>query len=296
MIEFREPRLEDKQWVQELLQYSEYNNSEYSFGLNYIWRRLLQKGIARHKDLFLAKSNLRGGAYLFPAGTGDWKEAIELYREDAKKNGIPLRLYSVTPEMAELLKSQYDGQFTYEPLRYAADYVYRSSDLIELKGRKYHGKRNHISRFETNNPDWAYEDITADNLEQCREMFQKWLEENQDKQGLEDEKYALYDSFDHFEELGFQGGLIRAGGQVVAFTIGEELTRDCFVLHFEKAFSHIQGAYPMINREFAARRLSGYRYINREEDMDIPGLRKSKMSYQPAMLVERGYALFGETL
>ena len=103
---------------------------------------------------------------------------------------------------------------------------------------------------------------------------------------------ALGDPLDYFAELGMQGGLIRVDGRVVAFTIGEPLTEDCFDLHFEKAFSGIQGAYPKINQVFAQKRLSGYRYINREEDMGIEGLRRAKLSYQPAFLVEKAYAVW----
>ena len=82
--------------------------------------------------------------------------------------------------------------------------------------------------------------------------------------------------------------VIDAEGKVVAFTLGERLTEDTFDVHFEKAYADLQGAYAMINREFVRRELSDYTYINREEDMGIPGLRQAKLSYQPDSLVEKG--------
>ena len=99
-------------------------------------------------------------------------------------------------------------------------------------------------------------------------------------------------SFDHFEELGFSGALLKLDGAVVAYTVGEPLHSDTFVVHFEKAFSHIQGAYPAINREFLAQMCQGYTYVNREEDLGIAGLRRAKESYHPLFLV----AKYGVTL
>lgn len=92
-------------------------------------------------------------------------------------------------------------------------------------------------------------------------------------------------SFDHFEELGFSGALLKLDGAVVAYTVGEPLNSDTFVVHFEKAFSEVRGAYPAINNLFVKNCLMGYRYVNREEDMGIEGLRKAKLSYQPDILL-----------
>ncbi|MDY5741967.1 MAG: phosphatidylglycerol lysyltransferase domain-containing protein, partial [Lachnospiraceae bacterium] len=90
------------------------------------------------------------------------------------------------------------------------------------------------------------------------------------------------------KELDMRGGLIRTGGRVVAFSIGEQLNEDTIVVHIEKAFSELQGAYPMINREFARHACEGFRYVNREEDTGEEGLRKAKLSYKPAFLSEKG--------
>ncbi len=291
-LKFQEPQVSDCGWVRDLLFRSGYNNAEYSVGLTYLWRRPLHKVITRYKDFFLAKTSVKGNSYLFPAGEGDFEEAVQLLHEDAKEEGTPFCLYSVTPEMRQMLEDMHPGKFEFTPYRFGDDYVYESEKLIELKGRKLHGKRNHIARFMDHN-NWSFEEIGPDNLEDCREMMRQWLEVNRDS-GIDysDEVLAIGDAFDHFTELKFSGGLIRVDGKAAAFTVGEPLNQDTFVLHFEKAFSHIQGAYPMINREYAARRLSGYRYINREEDMGLEGLRRAKLSYQPAFLVEKNFAVW----
>ena len=92
------------------------------------------------------------------------------------------------------------------------------------------------------------------------------------------------------EELKLQGGLLRLepGGEVIAFSIGEPLNPDTFVVHIEKAFAEIQGAYPMINQQFAEHVAAEFQYVNREEDTGVEGLRKAKLSYRPAFLVEKG--------
>ena len=93
-------------------------------------------------------------------------------------------------------------------------------------------------------------------------------------------------AFRHFDELGLMGGLLRLDGRVVAFSFGERTNEQVFVTHIEKAFADIPGAYPMINREMARRFCTDVPYINREDDVGVEGLRKAKLSYYPAILLE----------
>ena len=96
------------------------------------------------------------------------------------------------------------------------------------------------------------------------------------------------------KELGLRGGLLRVNGEIVAFTIGEPVNEDTFVVHIEKAFPEIQGAYPMINQQFVTNACQEYQYINREEDTGAPGLRKAKQSYRPVFMVDKGSVTFKE--
>ena len=170
------------------------------------------------------------------------------------------------------------------------DYVYESEKLATLSGKKLHGKRNHINKFKQVNEDWSYEKITKENIEECFQMALQWRIEN----GCEadEEKNAemcvTLNSLRLYEELELTGGLLRVNGKVVAFTLGEEVSDDTFVVHIEKAFAEIQGAYPMINQQFVEHECMKYKYINREEDTGAEGLRKAKLSYRPVFLVEKG--------
>ena len=90
-------------------------------------------------------------------------------------------------------------------------------------------------------------------------------------------------ALEYFDKLGFTGGVLFQRGQIVGFTIGEPLNQDTYAVHIEKAFADVNGAYPMINREYLKNVADGYIYVNREEDDGVEGLRKSKESYYPIM-------------
>ena len=159
-----------------------------------------------------------------------------------------------------------------------------------LAGKKLHSKRNHVNRFKEMNPGWTYESMSEDNLEDCFQMALKWHQENgcENDCGKMAEMCVTLNSLRLFKELELVGGVLRIDGEVVAFTVGEAVTNDTFVVHIEKAFADIQGAYPMINQQFVLNECENYQYINREDDTGAEGLRKAKLSYRPVFLVEKG--------
>ena len=160
-----------------------------------------------------------------------------------------------------------------------------------MSGKKLHGKRNHINKFKANYEGrWVYESMTKDNLEDCFQMALRWrnengCEEDPEKRG---EICVTLNALRLFEELELKGGVLRVDGEVVAFTLGEPVCSDTFVVHIEKAYADIQGAYPMINQQFVEHECQNYQYVNREEDTGAEGLRKAKLSYRPVFLVEKG--------
>ena len=295
MIEFKVPEISDKKWVDEILSKTSQLGCEYTFGNMFCWYCAFKTLIGRYKDFFILKGVTEQGVfYGFPVGTGDIYETIEVLRKDAKEQGNVLKFFNATPYMIDILNKKYKDEFKSFPKRERYDYIYNSSDLINLEGKKYHSKRNFINRFLRENPDWVYEDINKDNITECKDMHKKWkhLNGNTDKDTNGEEKCALKSAIDNYEELDLLGGLIRAKDEIVAFTIGEQLSDETFVIHFEKAFSNITGTYPMINNQFAKINLSKYKYINREEDIGEEGLRKAKLSYYPEILLEKNIVIF----
>ena len=304
MIAFRDPEIGDRQWVEERFRASGNQGCEYSFSTLFLWSGAYQQQVAPMDGFVLERLRGKLGAgYLFPAGSGPLEPVLSALEKDAAERGEPCRFFCVTPEQAERLEQLRPGQYAFQSDRDGWDYLYALDRLAGLGGKKLHGKRNHIRRFEESHPDWQVEQITMDNLAECAEMDLEWNRgyRSLDAAGEEaeartrlDERHAMSRAFAQYEALGMDGLLLRTGGKVVAFTMGSPISADTFDVHFEKAYGEIQGAYPMINREFArwlqANR-PGVRWLNREDDMGLEGLRKSKESYYPDRMVEKSAAI-----
>ena len=196
----------------------------------------------------------------------------------------------IEPEMFQDIEKIFPREYEVSYIRDIADYVYKIEDLKNLVGKKYHSKKNHINKFLKTNENWSYERISEESTEECIEMVKEWCVENgccEDKSKA-DEIYVLINGLRHRKELNFLGGIIRTAGRIVALTMGEKSDDDMFVIHFEKAFADVPGAYPMMNQQFIIHELSNYTYVNREEDLGLEGLRKAKETYHPVFMVEKG--------
>ena len=297
-VTFQQPQLEDKALIEEYLKRVQRNVCDLTFTNIYLWSRFFKTKFAIYKNTLLFCTGEKGDCALsFPIGyEKDIKPVLEDIRHFFQKTNQKLRLYLVTPDKFAWLEGEYPGVYAIEYQRDIADYVYDREKLATLSGKKYHGKRNHINRFIEDNPDWSYEPMSRENIEECFQMSLVWRKEN-DASSDEEKSYEVamtQNSLRLFEELGLSGGVLRVGGRVVAFTIGEELNDTTFVVHIEKAFADIQGAYPMINREFVRQRMEGYVYVNREEDTGSEGLRQAKLSYRPVFLSEKGMVTLRE--
>ena len=299
MIPFRDPQLTDRPWVEELFAASGNRGCEYSFATLYLWSRAYCQQIARVEDYALERlCGSMGHAYLFPAGRGPLEGVLAAVEADAAERGEPCRFVCMTEEQVRTLEALRPGAYRIQPDRDGWDYLYDIDRMADLPGKKLHGKRNHIHRFEDEHPDWTVEEITEDNLADCAEMDLDWSRRYEpdaataehEEETLLEERHAMSKAFAAFRELGLVGILLRSEGKVVAFTMGSHIGGDTFDLHFEKAYGEINGAYPMIYREFARwlrDRVPGLRWLNREDDMGMEGLRKAKESYYPDRMVEK---------
>ena len=283
MLEFKRPSLDDVEIIKEKFKNVTGDNCQFCLGSLYNWGPVYNIYVAFGYGCLVTKGGKNGRVnYCFPQGDGDKKALIE---ELIKEGNGKISFYGLDENDIQFLEKEFAGQFEFKENRDSADYIYLVSDLAELKGKKYHSKRNHIKYFEKTY-NWTYERLTSENIPDCIRMTEKWIEENEDKleDGIDVELDVIKRAFDYFDALGFTGGLIRVDGEVIAWTLGEKLSEDTFCTHFEKAFSSFRGAYPMINREFAKNELGSYVFVNREEDMGIEGLRKAKLSYRPVKL------------
>jgi hypothetical protein len=274
-----------------------------TFVVLYTWSHAYGIRIARMDNFVLGQMNgPHGTAYLYPMGSGDVAAAIEAMRTDAAERGVPFRLICVTPDMIETIDRLFPDQYDYQADRDSYDYVYGIDKLSDLVGKKMQAKRNHINRFVENHPDWAVEPVTADNIADCAELERQWQlaaaaeteSDTEEAADQRDESVALDVALREFDALGLEGLLIRTEGKVVAFALGKQVSEDSYNIHFEKADAEIQGSYAIINREYARWVRETYptvRWMNREDDMGVPGLRKAKESYHPDLLIEKHTAL-----
>ncbi len=295
-MEFHTPSMEDQKWVQACLSAAPRQACDYNFVNILGWSKAYGVKIAHWNGFLLTKLKGLGGSYLWPVGAGEEKAVLEDLADDAGKEGLPLRLAAVPAQDAEKLEAWFPGQFLITPNRDGFDYCYDIEKMVTLAGKKLHGKRNHINRFlETQEGKWSFAPMTPDQLEECLEMSAQWNRLNrQEEDSPSGEDWALRSAADHFEALHMDGGVLRVYGEVVAFTMGSLLTPEIYNVNFEKAYGELQGAYPMIAREFARMIHEKYpkvRYLNREDDLGLEGLRKAKESYYPDLMVEKYTAI-----
>ena len=290
---FEKPTIEDRDWINKVLNKERRSDVLARFGTYFIWSDYFNTRIAKFRNIFFVRFNSEGReCYLFPKGTKSIlgaKNAMDVLLEDYKNSGLS-ELYISDLDISEVIKLEKvcPKMFEFTNRRDKFEYVYKSSDLKNLKGNKYHSKRNHIAKFEKNYK-WNYEEIDIANKKKYIDFFEKWFAQNKEREDKVDsgEYDAIIKSLDNYKALDFHGGAITVNGEIVACAIGEKINKKVFAVHFEKALAEYDGAYALINREFSSDISSNFRYINREEDLGIEGLRKAKLSYKPAFLISK---------
>ncbi len=288
MLDFYTPTLADISWMNEITQKSGQIGCDISFATTYLWRKKYDIRIAFYKNtLFKAYFGTDGSmGYSFPIGELSPKEATEVILQDAKERGVKPLIGMLNRTNAEILSHLYPDTFEFVEERDSADYIYSRENLANLQGKKFHAKRNHISKFMRNNPDWVYKELCKDNIEDAYFVAHKWhMQNDSDKSEL----VAIREALDNFDELSLFGGVLYVNSRPVAMTIGSKINDSVCDVNFEKAVD-VDGAYAVINNEFAKANAE-FLQFNREEDLGIEGLRKSKLSYNPDKILMKYTAI-----
>lgn len=175
------------------------------------------------------------------------------------------------------------------PTDIAWDYVYSRESLATLKGKKLHGKRNHINKFLSKYPDYEYRKLDPSMASDCIALYDQWMTEKDGEtaESLQNEKLSVELALNNMETLGLTGGAIYIEGKLCAFTVGERLHPHMQLIHIEKADTNYEGIFPMINQQYILHGCEEVELINREEDMGIEGIRKAKRSYNPLKMIEK---------
>ena len=268
-------------------------HSGYTFTNFFMWRKMRDYLRAIEDDvLYIFSSNDKTLSAWQPIGAQEkMQDAITkiLRVADELKGDREFKFALVEKIFAEELENYPHAKFNITSERDHFDYVYLAQDLINLSGRKFHGKKNHLNAFKKEYPDAKYLPITEEIIPKCREELNIWYETHKrdDDSYIFYEQSAIHEIFDHFAAFKLKGGAILIDGKVAAFTFGERLNSDTAVIHVEKADSNIRGIYVAINQSFVEHEWSNMIYINREEDMGIDGLRQAKKSYRPIKMIEK---------
>ena len=265
--------------------------SEFTFTNLFIWRDCYQIKISRFRNFLCLLSEKEESPFFFPPiGEGDVVECYQALLQYLRREAAAPTIARVPETGVDQVDWKASGMKV-ELDRSQSDYVYLVEDLMELKGRRYHRKRNHIKQFR-DKYSYRYIPLIPERVPQCLQLEEEWcdLRHCEASPGLYNESVAVKEAFTHFEDLGVKGGAILIDEKVEAFTLGEPLNSETVVIHIEKANPAYDGLYPAINQAFLEQEWSGYTYVNREQDLGEEGLRKAKESYFPHHMVNK-YAI-----
>ena len=292
MLTLRDITLSQKSELDRFFLAENSRSADFNFGNIYMWDNRFNQSVAPCGDRLITLLSRKGLPYFaFPVGMGDIKPAFEQMMRYCDENGIALRLCGICNEHLELINNAYPDLFEITEDRDYSDYLYDISKLAAYPGKHLHSKRNFCNRFEAEH-EWRFVPLDKSLIPDCTKMLTEWKMQSSERlsNDYKYEEYAISRGFEHFDELGLEGGALYAEGRIIGFSVGEKISLDTFCVHFEKAFTDIDGAYPMVCREMAKLIMSRHPeicYVNREDDMGNPALRKSKLSYKPEFILTK---------
>ena len=265
-------------------------SSEYTFTNLLMWGVGGKIQLAEDNGALFLLLEEQGRRYMFAPLTldpgGDYGAALTLAVEWFRENGVEPVFKAISGPIRDAFERA--GGFALTEDRNNFDYVYTMEELRDLAGKKLHAKRNHINQFMAQyGHEYEYVRVTPGMLEECVAVYNEWLLGKDPDEANVMELCAIKVVLRHMEELGVVGGGVRIGGRLAAFTLGQRINGRCAVVHIEKADGGVTGLYTVINNLFVKNEFSDMQFINREEDMGLEGLRRAKLSYNPAYLIHK---------
>ena len=246
--------------------------------------------------LFVHRSNLDSKdtrVYLAPIGDfgGNPEKYIDMLFEDAAFYNSSISFNTINKMFKSILEEKYPNRFIIEYNRDYSEYLYLKEDLSVLPGRALAPKRNRVRAFySTYDGDIRIEDINNQNMPDVIAFQNEWIKDRLSEEYdemLDRENDAIHYYFAHYDELGFKGIVVYVKGTVVGYAAGVSLNEECMDEVIEKGRKDIVGIYQLLCNEFAIICCKGYKYINREEDLGVEGLRRAKESYKPVKMIDK---------
>lgn len=292
-IDFQPVKKEHKAILDKYFRAGRYENSHDNFTTVYIWRKMFHIHWAVEDDVLFLTSKWNGRmAVMQPFGPeSKLKAAVRKQAEWMASIGQPFFAHGVERDMVKHYESLKGRELVAFAERDDSDYLYLTDDLIKLSGRKYHTKKNHLNSFWRSYPEAEYVPITDDIVPACKLNMNMWYKaQEKDSPGdpfLATERAGVMDILSDFSYFGLTGGALALGKRIVAFTIGERTRDDTVVIHIEKAAPDVRDAYAAINQAFLENEWADVKYVNRQEDMGLDGLRQAKEAYRPIRMIEK---------
>lgn len=268
-----------------------YNNSESSFATMYMWQHYANVKYSIENDTIFSIYKNRNGNYssFMPYGKkrnslDTIKKLIELYNE----LNSPLIINLCTEDFVDFIKNNCSYKIKVTEQRNSFDYVYYTQELIELKGKKFHSKKNHINTFTKKYP-YEYVRYNNEMKHSCIEFCKNVLVQHygMDENAYKTELFSITKTFDNLDDLNLKCGLLTLDDKIIALSVGERLNNEYALIHIEKADYNYRSSYSVINNLFLKNEFSDTIYVNREEDMGIEGLRIAKKSYNPCKMIKK---------
>ncbi|MDU7692910.1 MAG: phosphatidylglycerol lysyltransferase domain-containing protein [Helicobacter sp.] len=291
-FDFKPLELSDCEVINGALAHENVQIGDITFVNLYIWRHARDISFANVSNCILVRTMLSNKEhyYFFPKGSGDKKAVIaDLLSQDKEA-----RFSALTSEEAEFLQVNFPNRFQIILNEDRSDYIYSTNELINLSGRKFHKKKNHLNQFIRANPDFTYEAFNSQNIAKVIQKQHEWLNLRNDNEidlaNLKFEHLGIIDVLENFDVLvcsNLRGGAICVDGEIVAFSFGEIINPKMCLIHIEKGSPFVHGAYQAINQQFLKHEFADTEFVNREEDLGLEGLRKAKLSYNPLYLLKK---------
>ncbi len=252
-----------------------------------MWRTYFRLSFREEGDTLLVRLCYDGEheGYLYPRGA-DPEGAVRRLGEAAKNNSQPLRFVCLSDtERDTVLSLLPEAEVTSD--RGEADYLYRTEELAKLAGRRFGGQRNHVNRFDRLYPDHTLTLLTEADVPELLLFLDRFAERHAERPLLSEELVMTREVLSSYAAYGMEGLVLRAEGRICAFAVGE-VVGDTLTVHIEKADTAVAGSYQKIVQGFAAcHDTAKVPYLNREDDMNDEGLRRSKLSYHPVALLDK---------
>ncbi|WP_152751253.1 DUF2156 domain-containing protein [Clostridium estertheticum] len=290
---FKRLTIDDKEIFEKYIYPYKFLSCEYSFTTLYIWREACDICFTVYKDALIIKKMDFEGRYYFMQPLGynkeNLKELIDVLMDYKKENNMEFVFKDLDESFMEEIKDIYGDVrgICIKEDRDNFDYLYEAEKLTKLSGKKLHGKKNHYNSFIKN---YNYEVKDIEETQVIKDVVmaaEKWYEANNNDRMLNFELQGIKDILENIEIVNTKGIAVYVDEKIVAFSLGEKLNDDLAVIHIEKADTSYSGVYSFINKAFVDRSFSDVKIINREQDLGIEGLRKSKLSYHPFKLEKK---------